>query len=327
MIFMSGEIIPIYSGRLPMNTASYISGSGTNFREALKVQDKFSILFENGIIEQKPFEFSVVVCNKPKAKGLGYARNREPKIPEIVVSSKAFFGARGVKANNEEYRPKYDSVILDRLERKNYKVDHFALLGWDRKLSSEFIDYYKAKGVFGTNVHPSRDPINIGGTMGAVQQAFDIGEQKIRSTLQMVDAVLDHGKFIAQSEWVNTNEALPEGWRKNGIDNEGILDAFIEWKNQENKTFKNREEAKKEYCGNLQDILKERGDWVIVPFGLYNIATGNFGRDKEGNVYSKINSSGWKPLGEWGYQADKEGLGKYGELMKKADELMEEDAA
>lgn len=327
MIFMIDVIVPIYSGKLPMNTASYISGSGTNFREALKVQDKFSILFENGIIEQKPFEFSVVVCNKPKAKGLSYARNREPKIPEVVVSSKAYFGVRGVKSNDENFRPKYDSVILDRLERKNYKVDHFALLGWDRKLSNKFIDYYKKKGVFGTNVHPSRDPINIGGTMGAVQQAFELGEKRIRSTLQTVDVVLDHGKFIAQSEWVNTNEALPEGWRKSGMDNEGILDAFIEWQNQENKKFKSREEAKKEYCGNLQDTLKERGDWVIVPFCLYNNAMGNFGRDKEGSIYSKIKSKNWKPLGEWGYQVDKEGLGEYGKLMKKADELMTEAVA
>ncbi|MFZ3077683.1 MAG: formyltransferase family protein [Candidatus Aenigmatarchaeota archaeon] len=324
---MSGEIIPIYSGNLPMNTAAAISGSGTNFREALKVQGKFDILYENGIIEKKPFEFSAVVCNKPEAKGLGYARNREPKIPEVVVSSKDFFDALGVKPNNEEHRPEYDSVILDRLEREKHKVDHFALLGWDRKLSSKFIEYYKEKGVFGTNVHPSRDPINIGGTMGAVQQAFDLGEQKIRSTLQMVDVVLDHGKFIAQSEWVNTGEALPEGWRKSGMDNEGILNTFIEWKKQEGKTFETMEEAKKEYCGNLQDILKQRGDWVIVPFGLYNNAEEKFGRDKEGNVYSKINSKNWKPLGKWGYQVDKEGLGEYGKLMKKADELMAEAVA
>tara|TARA_B100001996_G_scaffold111569_1_gene84505 strand:+ start:914 stop:1495 length:582 start_codon:yes stop_codon:yes gene_type:complete len=150
-----------------INTAVFISGRGTNLKSLIEFSNK-----KNSLISIK-----LVICNKPRAKGLYYAKKSKIKIYLTNFKHK----------NLSEYR------ILKKL--KKYKINLIALAGFMKILSSSFIKKFN-KPIL--NIHPSLLPKYKG--LNTHRRVLNNKEKFSGSTVHLVDAKLDSGKIILQKK-------------------------------------------------------------------------------------------------------------------------------
>jgi len=122
---------------------------------------------------------SIVVSNRAEAAGLERARRRD--VPTAVLSHRDF-----------PSRTAYDAALVDLLRERS--VDAVALAGFDRLLSSVFLDAFPGRVV---NVHPALLPAFPG--LHAQLQALEYGARITGVTVHVVDEEMDHGPIIAQA--------------------------------------------------------------------------------------------------------------------------------
>ncbi|MCW3979394.1 MAG: formyltransferase family protein, partial [Candidatus Bathyarchaeota archaeon] len=96
-----------------------------------------------------------------------------------------------------------------------------------------------------------------------VRDTILAGETEIRASTHVVREKVDHGEILVISEPVHVK--LPEGATLDALEQDKKLLAKV--------------------VDEHQDLLKERGDWVIYPLTLQMIAEGRFALDGEGNIY------------------------------------------
>ena len=130
-----------------------------------------------------PINPTVVISNKPNAKGLAIAKKMGVQI-EIVDSSKY-----------KGKRLQYDKEIISTL--KKYKVTPsnglVCLAGFMRIISPYFIKEYKNKIL---NIHPALLPAFPG--LDAQKQAIEFGSKFSGCTVHFVDEGVDTGPIIIQ---------------------------------------------------------------------------------------------------------------------------------
>ena len=139
-----------------------------------------------------PINPTVVISNKPNAKGLAIAKKMGVQI-EIVDSSKY-----------KGKRLQYDKKIISTL--KKYKVTPsnglVCLAGFMRIISPYFIKEYKNKIL---NIHPALLPAFPG--LDAQKQAIEFGSKFSGCTVHFVDEGIDTGPIIIQEVVkVNNND-------------------------------------------------------------------------------------------------------------------------
>ena len=139
-----------------------------------------------------PINPTVVISNKPNAKGLAIAKKMGVQI-EIVDSSKY-----------KGKRLQYDKKIISTL--KKYKVTPsnglICLAGFMRIISPYFIKEYKNKIL---NIHPALLPAFPG--LDAQKQAIKFGSKFSGCTVHFVDEGIDTGPIIIQEVVkVNNND-------------------------------------------------------------------------------------------------------------------------
>lgn len=145
-----------------------LSGRGSNF-EAIANQ------VADGRI---PAEISVVISNRPEARGLEVADRRG--LNAVCIPSKGLD------------REAYDRLLIRELERN--QVDLVCLAGFMRLLSATFVRAFPERVL---NIHPSLLPAFPG--LDAQKQALEHGVKLTGCTVHLVDEFLDAGPIILQA--------------------------------------------------------------------------------------------------------------------------------
>ena len=157
-----------------------ISGRGSNMEAILKTIKKQKI----------PIKPSVVISNKPNARGLRIAAKLGVKTE--VIQSKNF------KGNRIDYDKKIISVLTKNgVTQKNGIV---CLAGFMRIISPYFIKKYKNRIL---NIHPALLPAYPG--LDAQKKALENGARYTGCTVHLVDEGVDSGPIILQAV-VKVNE-------------------------------------------------------------------------------------------------------------------------
>lgn len=130
---------------------------------------------QNGVVDAS---ISIVISNKPDAKGLDFAK--EHGIKTSVIEQKTF--------NSKE---DYESEIAAQLE--SHGIELVVLAGYMRVLGGGFIHRFEGKIV---NIHPSLLPAFKG--LDAQKQALDYGVKIAGCSVHFVDTTLDGGPIIMQ---------------------------------------------------------------------------------------------------------------------------------
>ena len=156
-----------------LKLAILISGRGSNMRAILRAIKKQNI----------PIVPTVVISNKPSARGLRIARELDVKTE--IVESKGFQGSRW----------EYDQKIIGVLNKYGVmpKNSLICLAGVMRILSPEFIKKFKNRIL---NIHPSILPAFPG--LDAQRQAIESGVSHSGCTVHFVDEGVDTGQIIVQ---------------------------------------------------------------------------------------------------------------------------------
>lgn len=145
-----------------------LSGRGSNF-EAIADQ------VASGTLKAA---ISVVISNRPEARGLAVARQRGLKAVSIP--------SKGLD------REVYDRLVIEELNRS--AVDLVCLAGYMRLLSASFVRAFPQKIL---NIHPSLLPAFPG--LDAQKQALEHGVKITGCTVHFVDEYLDAGPILAQA--------------------------------------------------------------------------------------------------------------------------------
>ncbi len=145
-----------------------LSGRGSNF-EAIA---------ENIECAALAAEIAVVISNRPEARGLEIARDRD--LPAVVLASK------GVE------REEYDRRLVRELEERG--VELVCLAGFMRLLGPEFCRAFEMRTL---NIHPSLLPAFPG--LDAQKQALEYGAKVSGCTVHFVDERLDAGPIVLQA--------------------------------------------------------------------------------------------------------------------------------
>jgi phosphoribosylglycinamide formyltransferase-1 len=145
-----------------------LSGRGSNF-EAIA---------DNIECGRLPAEIAVVISNRPEARGIDIARERD--LPAVVLPSK------GVP------REEYDRRVVAELQNRG--VELVCLAGFMRLLTAEFCRAFPLRAL---NIHPSLLPAFPG--VDAQKQALEHGAKISGCTVHFVDEQLDAGPIILQA--------------------------------------------------------------------------------------------------------------------------------
>jgi len=156
-----------------LKLAILISGRGSNMRAILRAIKKQNI----------PIVPTVVISNKPSARGLRIARGLDVKTE--IVESNGFQGSRW----------EYDQKIIGVLNKYGVmpKNSLICLAGFMRILSPEFIKKFKNRIL---NIHPSILPAFPG--LDAQRQAIESGVSHSGCTVHFVDEGVDTGPILVQ---------------------------------------------------------------------------------------------------------------------------------
>jgi phosphoribosylglycinamide formyltransferase-1 len=155
------------TGTKNINTAVFISGTGSNLKSLIK--------FSN--LKKSPISIKMIISNNPKSKGLTFAK--------IYKIRKKIF--------NFSNQAKTEKEILELLKKR--KINLICLAGFMRILSKNFIQSFKGQIL---NIHPSLLPKYKG--LNTHERAIKNKDRYSGCTVHFVSAKLDSGKIIIQKK-------------------------------------------------------------------------------------------------------------------------------
>ena len=155
------------TGTKNINTAVFISGTGSNLKSLIK--------FSN--LKKSPISIKIIISNNPKTKGLTFGKIYK-------IRRKIFNFSKQAKTEKE---------ILELLKRK--KINLICLAGFMRILSKNFIQNFKGQIL---NIHPSILPKYKG--LNTHERAIKNKDRYSGCTVHFVTAKLDSGKIIIQKK-------------------------------------------------------------------------------------------------------------------------------
>ena len=150
-----------------INTAVFISGSGSNLNSIIK----------NSLKKNFPIKTSLVISNNKNAYGINYAKNN--KIKFKIINSKKMIN--------------FENKTLIILKKNNIKL--ICLAGFMKVLSDKFIKDFKYKIL---NIHPSLLPKYKG--LNTHKRVLKNKEKFSGCTVHYVTNKLDSGRVILQKK-------------------------------------------------------------------------------------------------------------------------------
>ena len=155
------------TGTKNINTAVFISGTGSNLKSLIK--------FSN--LKKSPISIKMIISNNPKSKGLAFGKIYK-------IRRKIFNFSKQAKTEKE---------ILELLKKK--KINLICLAGFMRILSKNFIQSFKGQIL---NIHPSLLPKYKG--LNTHDRAIKNKDRYSGCTVHFVTDKLDSGKIIIQKK-------------------------------------------------------------------------------------------------------------------------------
>jgi len=155
------------TGTKNINTAVFISGTGSNLKSLIK--------FSN--LKKSPISIKMIISNNPKSKGLAFGKIYK-------IRRKVFNFSKQARTEKE---------ILELLKKK--KINLICLAGFMRILSKNFIQSFKGQIL---NIHPSLLPRYKG--LNTHERAIKNKDKYSGCTVHFVTAKLDSGKIIIQKK-------------------------------------------------------------------------------------------------------------------------------
>ena len=155
------------TGTKNINTAVFISGTGSNLKSLIK--------FSN--LKKSHISIKIIISNNPKSKGLAYGKIYK-------IRRKIFNFSKQVKTEKE---------ILELLKKK--KINLICLAGFMKILSKNFIQNFKGQIL---NIHPSLLPKYKG--LNTHDRAIKNKDRYSGCTVHFVTDKLDSGKIIIQKK-------------------------------------------------------------------------------------------------------------------------------
>jgi phosphoribosylglycinamide formyltransferase-1 len=156
----------LLTGFNKINTAIFISGTGSNLKSLIK----FSKL------KKSPITIGMIISNNPKSKGLKYAKINKIK--------KKVFNFNSTKSEKK---------VINELKKDN--INLICLAGFMKILSKEFIKNFNGKIL---NIHPSLLPKYKG--LNTHVKAIKNKDKYSGCTVHLVNSKLDSGKIIDQKK-------------------------------------------------------------------------------------------------------------------------------
>jgi len=179
-----------YLGFNKINTAIFISGKGSNFKNLLRYSYS----------KNSPIKIILVVSNNSKAKGLSIARQK--KIKQKIIKFRNLY--------------QDEKKILNHLKKFDIKL--ICLAGFMRILSKNFIKKFKGKIL---NIHPSLLPKYKG--LNTHERVIKNKEKFSGCTVHFVNYKLDSGKIILQKKVKIDKKDTPNTLAKKILKQEHIL--------------------------------------------------------------------------------------------------------
>jgi phosphoribosylglycinamide formyltransferase-1 len=156
----------LLTGSNKINTAVFISGTGSNLKSLIK----FSKL------KKSPIRIKMIISNHDKAKGLRYAN--------IYKIKKKVFDFKNTSSEKK---------VINELKKIDIRL--ICLAGFMKILSKSFIKNFKGKIL---NIHPSLLPKYRG--LNTHQKAIENKDKYSGCTVHFVNSKLDSGKIINQKK-------------------------------------------------------------------------------------------------------------------------------
>ena len=156
----------LLTGYNKMNTAVFISGTGSNLKSLIK----FSKL------KKSPITIGIVISNNPKSKGLKYAKINKIKKKVFNLNSTLF-----------------EKKAINELKKNN--INLICLAGFMKILSKSFIKNFNGKIL---NIHPSLLPKYKG--LNTHVKAIKNKDKYSGCTVHLVNSKLDSGRIINQKK-------------------------------------------------------------------------------------------------------------------------------
>ncbi len=153
------------NGYKKLNTAVFISGTGSNLKNLINHSKK----------KNSKFTINLIISNNSRAKGLNYAR-------QFNINKKII---------NFSNMKKAEKITLNELNKKKIKL--ICLAGFMKILSKSFIKNFEGKII---NIHPSLLPKYKG--LNTHKRALINNEKYSGCTVHYVNSRLDSGKIIMQ---------------------------------------------------------------------------------------------------------------------------------
>ena len=173
-----------------INTAVFISGTGSNFKN----------LIEFSKTKKSKIDIKIVISNNSKAKGLNFAKRF--KIQKKII--------------NYSNINKAENQILKYLNKN--KIHLICLAGFMKVLTAKFIKKFKGKIL---NIHPSLLPKYKG--LNTHQRVLENNEKYSGCTVHYVNTKLDGGKIILQKKIKVYKNDTPKSLAKRILKQEHIL--------------------------------------------------------------------------------------------------------
>lgn len=235
----------------PMKVVGFMSGSGTNMRKILEHQRKLEE-------DKGSSPYVVVALFSERAESNAPKIGKEFDLPVVIRDLRSFCQKRGVSSRDMKAREEFDRETVRALSPFGAKVAAFG--GYMSIATAPIMEAFLA-----INVHPA--DLSIEREDGrrrftgdhAVRDAILAGEKYLRSSTHIVEPLVDEGRLLMISPAV-----------------EVVL--LEEWDLQREEDILKAEKLN-------QDRLKEKGDWVVFPRTLEDIAMGKFAQDEDGNLY------------------------------------------
>ena len=156
----------LLTGSNKINTAVFISGTGSNLKSLIK----FSKL------KKSPITIGIVISNNPKSKGLKYAKINKIKKKVFNLNSTLF-----------------EKKAINELKKNN--INLICLAGFMKILSKSFIKNFNGKIL---NIHPSLLPKYKG--LNTHIKAIKNKDKYSGCTVHFVNSKLDSGRIINQKK-------------------------------------------------------------------------------------------------------------------------------
>ena len=233
-----------------LRVVGLMSGSGTNLRRILERQR--AIEKAEG---KSPFEMVIIFSNDARSKAPEIGRDFA--VPVLTHDMRAWYDRRNADRRDLKLRAKFDRETIRMLNPFKPKLAAFG--GYMAVATAPLL-----KTFIGINVHPADLSIKVGNHRKytgdhAVLDAILTGDKTIASSTHIVEAQVDMGRLLMISVPLPVN--LPPG-----------------------ADMSDKEKAK-QIADEHQERLKEKGDWVIFPKTIEDIARGKYAQDENGALY------------------------------------------